>query len=93
MPKPDCYTCKWRDDVPGSAHSSCHHPLLSEATKNLLSEALAILASVGRVPPIQAGIDKLRIQANYHGIKHGWFNFPWNFDPLWLENCDGWEER
>ena len=28
-----------------------------------------------------------------HGIKNGWFNFPWNFDPIWLENCDGYEEK
>ena len=24
-----------------------------------------------------------------HGIKNGWFNWPWNFDPTWLESCDG----
>ena len=27
-----------------------------------------------------------------HGIKKGWFNFPFNFDPVWLENCDGFEK-
>lgn len=24
--KPNCYTCKFRGNVPGSAHSSCDHP-------------------------------------------------------------------
>ncbi len=38
---------------------------------------------------IQEAIDKLGIKANYHGIKNGWFNFPSNFDPVWLEECNG----
>ena len=28
-----------------------------------------------------------------HGIKKGWFNFPFNFDPVWLESCDGYEKK
>ena len=31
----------------------------------------------------------LNIQADEYGIKSGWFNFPHNFDPVWLRNCDG----
>ena len=31
----------------------------------------------------------LNIKGNEHGIKNGWFFWPWNFDPVWLENCDG----
>lgn len=23
-----------------------------------------------------------------HGIKSGWFMWPFNFDPVWLESCD-----
>ena len=23
------------------------------------------------------------------GIRNGWFNWPYNFDPLWLRECDG----
>ncbi len=41
----------------------------------------------------QAGIDELGIKANYRGIKRGQFDFPWNFDPLWLEECKGWETK
>jgi hypothetical protein len=26
MDKPNCYECKHRGEVPGSAHSSCNHP-------------------------------------------------------------------
>ncbi len=27
-----------------------------------------------------------------HGISHGWFFHPFNFDPVWLRYCDGFEE-
>ena len=37
--------------------------------------------------------NKLNIEANYHGIRNGWFYWPLNFDPVWLENCDGFEKR
>lgn len=57
----DCYKCKHRSEVPGSAHSSC---------KNL----------------------KAKVVGNSHGIKNGWFFWPFNFDPVWLEECDGFEE-
>ena len=33
------------------------------------------------------------IQGNQHGIKSGWFMWPFNFDPVWLENCDGFKEK
>ena len=91
--KPNCYKCKWRGDLPGDAHSCCQHPALGGVADDPLGSILGILASVGRTPPIQAGIDKLGIKANYHGIKQGWFNFPWNFDPIWLEKCSGFESQ
>jgi hypothetical protein len=28
-----------------------------------------------------------------HGICNGWFIWPINFDPVWLENCDGFESK
>jgi len=53
---------------------------------------LAIFASVGRAPAIQ-GANDLNIKGNPHGIRNGWFNWPWNFDPTWLERCDGYTSR
>ena len=37
--------------------------------------------------------DECNIKINEHGKKNGWFNWPANFDPLWLENCDGFEPK
>ncbi len=87
--KPNCYECEYRHSVPGDAHSCCKHPSLGDIDGNPLAQMLGIFASVGRVPPMQVGVDKLGIKANYHGIKNGWFNFPFNFDPVWLEECNG----
>lgn len=94
--KPNCYQCKYRGNVPGDAHSCCKHPDLNGATNDPAANIMAIFASVGRVSPqidIQAISDKFQIKANYHGIKKGWFNWPWNFDPVWLENCNAFEDK
>jgi hypothetical protein len=32
------------------------------------------------------------VAGDAHGIKNGWFVWPYNFDPTWLIECDGWAE-
>ncbi len=34
----------------------------------------------------------LTIKASQHGINSGWFVWPHNFDPVWLQACDGFTE-
>ena len=41
--------------------------------------------------PLEA--DELGISGNPHGIKHGFFCWPHNFDPVWLVSCNGFEEK
>lgn len=31
----------------------------------------------------------LEIKGNRHGIDKGWFHWPFNYDPVWLDNCNG----
>lgn len=33
------------------------------------------------------------VDAELHGIKKGWFIWPFNFDPIWLINCNGFKEK
>ncbi len=33
------------------------------------------------------------VTANPHGVKKGWFAHPFNFDPVWLETCTGFESK
>lgn len=33
------------------------------------------------------------VSGEEHGKKHGWFNWPWCFDPVWLTSCNGFEAK
>ena len=92
--KPNCYECKHRGEVPGDAHSCCNHPIANPNKEDPISLLISLLASVGRTNPVigNAAVD-LGISGNAHGIRKGWFNWPWNFDPVWLETCKGFEKN
>lgn len=75
-----CYTCKYRGRVPGDAHSRCDYP----GNKSGLLDMF--------MPENKEQARKLNIRANPHGVRMGWFMWPCNFDPRWLENCDGYLE-
>ena len=32
------------------------------------------------------------IEGNSHGIRSGWFIWPIDFDPVWVEQCTGFTE-
>jgi len=93
MDKPDCYKCKYRGTVPGSRHSSCNHPAYEKANADPIAQILGIFASVRRVAPIQVKGEGIEIKGNARGIRKGWFNHPFNFDPTWLESCNGFKEK
>lgn len=87
----NCFKCKHRGEVPGSCHISCKHPSIEEATSE--EKVQTLLASVGRSPQVERECKDLNIKGNPQGIAGGWFHFPFNFDPTWLENCDGFEAK
>lgn len=93
MSVPDCFKCKWRRSVPGSCHSSCAHPDAREALENPAANVFAALAGVGRAPALQADTGRLHVVGEPRGRMHGWFNWPWNFDPAWLQECNGFEVK
>jgi len=33
------------------------------------------------------------VTGNPHGRASGWFFWPFNFDPIWLESCDGFTKK
>jgi hypothetical protein len=35
--------------------------------------------------------NKAKVKGDSYGIRSGWFFHPFNFDPTWLEECDGFE--
>jgi hypothetical protein len=92
MKKPNCYACIHRSSVAGNAHSCCNHPVTQNDLENPMANILAIFAGVGRVDPIVSNAAKeINVVLNSHGVQNGWANWPWNYDPIWVENCDGFE--
>ena|SRR3990167_3099699 len=91
MDKPNCYECKWRRNVPGSAHSACGHPSNQAALDNPLNQLAAIFGGIGRAVPVMGETKQLKVVGHHTGIRRGWFQWPFNFDPVWLQECDGYE--
>lgn len=56
-----------------------------------MMKIFAIFASVGRVAPVVnlPGAVKLRVKLHETGVRNGWANWPFNFDPVWLVACSG----
>lgn len=38
-------------------------------------------------------VGALAIKGHAYGIKRGWFMWPINFDPVWLQECNGFEAK
>ena len=34
-----------------------------------------------------------KVTGNETGIRNGWFFWPFNFDPIWVIECNGFEEK
>jgi hypothetical protein len=81
--KPNCYECKHRRGLSYSAHSECRHPVLDGKGRVL---AVACVVSSGQFAPFN-------LIGNSHGIRNGWFTWPLDYDPVWLEKCDAFEKE
>lgn len=99
MTENKCYDCVHRGEVPGSAHSSCQHPATHGTRQSPFmqlagivgkrgGDQLAAMASSFDEGPGRAAL-QLKIRGNDYGIRNGWFVWPVNFDPTWLESCEG----
>lgn len=104
MGSPNCYTCQYRGTLLGDCHSRCRHPLVESALegKESLVDLVSLLASgkrgggadlSGPGSPLEAVCKALGIKGNPHGIAHNWFSWPMNYDPIWLESCNGHKEK
>ena len=94
--QPNCYECVYRGGIPGNAHSKCLHPSVVQLVDTPLFELLGMLGSrrLGDMSQqMKSAYKLLNIEGNEHGKKSGWFNWPINFDPIWLISCDGFEEK
>ncbi len=84
--QPDCYKCEYRSGLDYSAHSCCSHPYVKGDNK------LLTLMYMGK--GIKSPAEKrMNISYSQHGFDNGWFMWPINFDPVWLNTCDGFKEK
>ena len=85
-----CYSCKHRGTLMGDCHSRCLHPVTKAVSKDgdLMSALISILSDGNAINRMAT---KLEIRASQHGVQAGWFHWPCNFDPVWLEHCEGFE--
>jgi hypothetical protein len=88
---PKCVGCQHRRDLVGSAHSRCVHPATARVHANPVAGMVALLGKRTGLTlmPLTLEAAALNVEGHVHGIKHGWFLWPVNFDPTWLTACDG----
>lgn len=88
--KPDCIKCKFSRPIPGESHIQCRHPSFENIYKDPLAEIAVIMGKRFQAHGIS---DTCQVTAKLQGIRMGWFNHPFNFDPVWLITCTGYQER
>jgi hypothetical protein len=84
--KPNCYGCKFRGTVPGSAHSRCNliSSTVSDETKKF---ELEIMLATHQIQLTNGNTGEPLVSMNEMGIRGGWASWPLDFDPVWLEVC------
>lgn len=50
---------------------------------------MELLSMLGGHIPLGQVKAPFKVKGNPTGIRRGWFNWPFNFDPVWLEECEG----
>jgi len=83
----DCYKCLMRGSVPMSAHSCCkalRHKASNPNDPGVIK--LETHLAIGLVS-LKTDEDEEMIKINPHGRKNGWANWPLDFDPTWVSEC------
>lgn len=80
----NCYKCKFRGSVVGSAHSRCNVIKSSGSDK---SSELEFLIASGMYELINKETNKPLVVLNQYGVNNGWATWPIDFDPIWVESC------
>jgi hypothetical protein len=79
----NCYKCKFRGGVIGSAHSSCSVIRQAYPEKGSLLE----LALAGGHIKMGDSEGNPLVEIDQWGIVNGWGTWPIDFDPVWIKNC------
>jgi len=96
--KPNCYECNHRGTLVNNCHTRCLHPEVVELTIDTPDITVLPNFYIMQMNPvvfqiIMRGVEKLDIKGHPTGIKGGRFDWPVQFDPTWLLNCSGFEQK
>jgi len=95
-----CYKCRFRGEVPGSAHSRCRVITENTSNKERAMELEILLAShqvemtvKDTGDPSVFTREEPVVKLNEHGVKNGWAAWPLDFDPIWVQDCRFFTEK
>lgn len=83
----NCYTCKHRLPVPGSAHSAC--ALIGDEIARMQTALLYAKGYRVTLKDKDTGKKQELLTLDSHGVRSGWCNWPIDFDPVWVKDCLG----
>ncbi len=84
--KPNCFDCVFHSMLADSgAHIECNHPMRHREVNHLSAEIAGGTAATNARRP-------LSIKGSETATRKGWFAWPLNFDPIWLERCLGFKK-
>ena len=86
MDRPNCYTCKYRGTVHGSAHSKCNILRDNYSYEGDIM-SLEIMIATGRYNITYQQTGDPVVKINEYGRKNGWGMWPIDFDPTWVDEC------
>lgn len=87
LKKVNCYECKYCGDIPGSAHKKCLYALkLLSEDNDPMASLLSLFGGVLR------NVEGMKVMVDETGVRGGWCGFPYNFDPIWIIDCDKFEK-
>ena len=82
----NCYECKYRGTVAGSAHSRCN-VLKDNCTDEGQVLSLEMGLAVGKFQLTNKETGEPLVNIDEYGVRSGWASWPIDFDPVWVKSC------
>lgn len=85
----DCRKCKYRGRAGSNTlHSKCCHPVVDQIMSD--HDALGIVFdNFSLHNKVTSGLWGLNIEVEPSAVANGWCYWPFNFDPIWVKECNG----
>ena len=93
--KPDCYQCEYHKPLGHKGRIGCFQPKVRGLRRMSSEDTMwGILGTLEGLPIAASNLSFLfGITINLEGMLKGEFRWPFNYDPTWLEACDGFKQK